>query len=129
MNTCRCCNEYAADSRSFDRPASNQIPGQILNAQGATTMHESVAQSMNQHACPKVGVTGFEPATFCTPCRRASQVTLHPVVSVTNNRARRFAVRRLRASMSKRWRFGNVELSYSSSPRADSCRQVKGAVK
>ena len=26
----------------------------------------------------KVGVTGFEPATFCTPCRRASQVTLHP---------------------------------------------------
>jgi hypothetical protein len=23
-------------------------------------------------------VTGFEPATFCTPCRRASQVTLHP---------------------------------------------------
>src|SRR5262245_49666299 len=26
-----------------------------------------------------VGVTGFEPATFCTPCRRASQVTLHPV--------------------------------------------------
>jgi hypothetical protein len=28
----------------------------------------------------QVGVTGFEPATFCTPCRRASQVTLHPVV-------------------------------------------------
>src|SRR4029078_6053003 len=26
----------------------------------------------------QVGVTGFEPATFCTPCRRASQVTLHP---------------------------------------------------
>src|SRR6476660_10104024 len=29
----------------------------------------------------KVGVTGFEPATFCTPCRRASQVTLHPGLS------------------------------------------------
>ncbi len=25
-----------------------------------------------------VGVAGLEPATFCTPCRRASQATLHP---------------------------------------------------
>ena len=30
-----------------------------------------------------VGVTGFEPATFCTPCRRASQVTLHPDMAET----------------------------------------------
>src|SRR3954447_5531928 len=33
----------------------------------------------------KVGVTGFEPATFCTPCRRASQITLHPGVFSTVN--------------------------------------------
>ena len=25
-----------------------------------------------------VGMAGLEPATFCTPCRRASQTTLHP---------------------------------------------------
>ena len=37
-----------------------------------------------------VGVTGFEPATFCTPCRRASQVTLHPVVEWTRNWSRGF---------------------------------------
>lgn len=31
-------------------------------------------------------MTGFEPATFCTPCRRASQVTLHPGEDSGRNR-------------------------------------------
>src|SRR5436190_23978483 len=60
----------------------------------------------------KVGVTGFEPATFCTPCRRASQVTLHPEFNATNanlaHETRRL-VRSLNAvaSMSKSVSFGN----------------------
>lgn len=49
-----------------------------LKMLGFVTRTKKAASPKELAAFVGVGVTGFEPATFCTPCRRASQVTLHP---------------------------------------------------
>src|SRR5262245_15589673 len=63
-----------------------------------------------------VGVTGFEPATFCTPCRRASQVTLHPGISWDDERTGRVRRRIQNASMSEVYRFGNADERWPDHP-------------
>jgi hypothetical protein len=47
---------------------------------------KELAPGINRHKqvllCPKIGATGFEPATPCTPCKCASQTAPRPVAAI-----------------------------------------------